>query len=418
MSLISSQDRLKILFITSHWPLAPAYGAQQRVLNLARLLNRFGDVSFVIVPTEREDEQTRIETNRYFKVHGVIRPSVVSPDHRTRWSERVRHECDPAYLATDECIVSEQDRAWLQQLAEQHDVVWFHTIRTANWFRTFRWPHSVLDVDDLPSSQHASEAHLAASVSMRLIGLRRYWIWRRRERTFKDRFDVLTVCSENDRRLLNVPARVHVIPNGAPMLESRRRLAPNLKRIGFLGNCTFKPNSEGMHWFIRYAWPVVKRAIPDAQLRVVGRGSEDLVSTLGPDIQGLGWLEDPGAEIDTWSAMIVPIRTGAGTRVKVAEGFSRRCPVVSTSLGVFGYEVEDGTEILLADQAQDFARACIRLLKNPELQTMLSERAFDRFLTHWTWSSFANTVGEVVRQAVTQNSRKNFDAELAEVRNR
>ena len=68
MLLDRARDRPKILFVTSHWPLAAAYGAQQRVLNLGRLLGRFGDVSFVIVPTEQEDEDTvrRTSANSMF----------------------------------------------------------------------------------------------------------------------------------------------------------------------------------------------------------------------------------------------------------------------------------------------------------------------------------------------------------------
>ena len=75
----SVRDRPKILFVTSHWPLAAAYGAQQRVLNLARLLGRFGSVSFVIVPTEQEDAETASLTAREFDVLRIIRPLPVAP---------------------------------------------------------------------------------------------------------------------------------------------------------------------------------------------------------------------------------------------------------------------------------------------------------------------------------------------------
>ena len=62
---------------------------------------------------------------------------------------------------------------------------------------------------------------------------------------------------------------------------------------------------------------------------------------------------------------IVPIKVGAGTRVKVAEGFARKCPIVATTIGAFGYDVNNGEEILLADRADDFASACLVLLSNP-----------------------------------------------------
>jgi len=404
-----AQNRPKILFVTSHWPLAAAYGAQQRVLNIARLLSRFGDVSLVIVPTEQEDEETARRTRCEFEVRRVIRPLLVAPGSGSgRLPRRLRHEFDAAYMATDPYLVSEPDRAALQELIQQHDVTWVHTIRTANWFRIYRWPHSVLDVDDLPSSQHQSAAQSDGSRAGRLLSLRRSWIWRRRERIFPKRFDVLTVCSEDDRRFLGGPAHTYVIPNGAPRLEARPRAFSEVPRIGLIGNCTYLPNEDGLKWFIREVWPKVKREFPCAQLRLVGRGSEGHLTQLGPDITGLGWLEDPKDEIASWSAMIVPIKVGAGTRVKVAEGFARRCPVVATTIGAFGYDVEKGRDLLVADRADDFASACILLMRNPELGHALSERAHKRFLERWTWDSFESTVGTVVHECIGRSKRAQY----------
>jgi glycosyltransferase involved in cell wall biosynthesis len=406
MGLDRAQDRPKILFVTSHWPLAAAYGAQQRVLNIARLLSRFGDVSWVIVPTEQEDEETARRTKREFEVCRVIRPSLLAPDSTSgRLPRRLRHEFHAAHMATDPYVVSEPDRAAMQELIQQHDVIWVHTIRTANWFRIYRWPHSVLDVDDLVSRQQQSVAQSDGSRTERLLSLRRSWIWRRRERIFPKRFDVLTVCSEEDRRRLGGHERIHVIPNGAPRLEAGPRAFSEVPRIGLIGNCTYPPNEDGLKWFIRDVWPLIKREFPRADLRLVGRGSEGYLTKLGPDITGLGWLEDPKDEIASWSAMIVPIKLGSGTRVKVAEGFARRCPVVSTTIGAFGYDVENEREVLLADRADDFASACIRLLKHPEHGQALSERAHKRFLERWTWDSFESTVGTVVHECLARSKR-------------
>jgi len=231
-----------------------------------------------------------------------------------------------------------------------------------------------------------------------------WWIWRRRERIFPERFDVLTVCSQDDGGYLGNPERIHVIPNGAPHFAGRPRSLAEVPRIGLIGNCTFAPNAEGIKWFIRDVWPVIKREFPLAQLRLVGRGSEGDFTRLGPDVVGLGWLEDPGDEIASWSAMIVPIKAGAGTRVKVAEGFARRCPVVATTIGAFGYEVENTKEFLLADRAGDFASACILLLRNPEFGEALADRAYKVFLERWTWDSFGSTVGEVVQECLASSN--------------
>jgi glycosyltransferase involved in cell wall biosynthesis len=160
------------------------------------------------------------------------------------------------------------------------------------------------------------------------------------------------------------------------------------------------PDEEGVKWFIRDVWPLIKRQFPRVQLRLVGRKSDGYLTKLGPDIIGLGWLEDPGDEIATWSAMIVPIRVGGGTRVKVADDFARRCPVVATTIGAFGYDAHNGEEILPADRADDFAAACILLLRNPQLGEAFSQRAHKRFLERWTWNSFESTIGTVVQECL------------------
>jgi len=381
--------------------MAPAYGAQQRVLNIGKLLGSFCDVSFVIASTDPDDEGTICRTQREFKVCRVIRPQLVATQESSGWlRRRLRHEFDATYMATDPYEASKSDCGALLGLIQQHDLTWIHTIRTANWFRIYRWPHSVLDVDDLPSRTRLSAAQASDSPQERLMDLRRACIWRRRERLLPDRFDILTVCSEDDRQYLGNPDRTYVIPNGSHPQAPRPPSTSRLPRIGFIGNCTFAPNEEGLKWFIREVWPTVKREFAGAQLRVVGRGSDGYFRELCRDIVGLGWLEDPSDEIATWSAMIVPIKVGGGTRVKVADGFARGCPVVATTTGAFGYDVEDGEEILLADRAEDFASACIRLLRNPALGTSVLEKARKRFLERWTWESAKSTVEKVVQECL------------------
>lgn len=402
MNLDSTQERSKILFVTSHWPLAPAYGAQQRVLNIARLLQRFGDVSFVIVPTEVEDEATVRRTVSEFKVHKVIRPYPVAPARSfARLAHRLRHELDPAYTSTEPYEAGESDQAALQELILQHDLVWVHTVRTAHWFPDCRWHNSVLDVDDMPSRLYSTKARTGDSPVRRLLDLRMSWIWRRRERLLPKRFNVITVCSEDDRRYLGKSAGIYVIPNGSdPSVSRPPSLGP--PRIGFLGNFAFAPNEEGVEWFIRDVWPQIKREFPLAQLRLVGRDSEGYLAKLGPDIIGRGWLEDPREEIASWSAMIVPIKRGSGTRVKIAEAFASKCPVVATTIGAFGYEVTNGEEILLADHADDFASACLTLLGDHERAKAMSGKAYERFLERWTWGSFEGTVGSAVEECLAR----------------
>jgi glycosyltransferase involved in cell wall biosynthesis len=163
-------------------------------------------------------------------------------------------------------------------------------------------------------------------------------------------------------------------------------------RLGFIGLFNYPPNSKAIRWFMRTCWARIKRDIPDARLRLVGEYTDGPLKPADPDVDGLGWLADPSEEIATWSAMIVPIREGGGTRVKVAEALSRKCPLVSTRLGAFGYDLVDGKEILFGDTPQAFASACVRAIREPAEATARAERAWNRFLENWTCDALAPRV--------------------------
>jgi glycosyltransferase involved in cell wall biosynthesis len=72
---------------------------------------------------------------------------------------------------------------------------------------------------------------------------------------------------------------------------------------------------------------------------------------------------------------VVPLRAGGGTRIKILEAFAHGVPVVSTRIGAEGISVADGKHLLLADDAEAFARACLQVKENPELACGLAMRA-------------------------------------------
>jgi glycosyltransferase involved in cell wall biosynthesis len=150
---------------------------------------------------------------------------------------------------------------------------------------------------------------------------------------------------------------------------------------------------------------LIKRDVPDARLRLVGKNTDGALRPNAPDIEALGYLTDPVDEIATWSAMIVPINHGAGTRIKIADAFSRKCPVVSTHLGAYGYDVQNGRELLLADDPRQFAAACVALMRDRSAGEAISERAYKAFLKKWTWDAIAPRVWAAAEDALRLGSR-------------
>jgi glycosyltransferase involved in cell wall biosynthesis len=361
-----------------------------------------GKVSFVIVASEHIDQRELEKTRDEFGAARVMREQ---HDALRGLGSRLRFEFDPAFLNTHFVTINDSDKESMLAAIRESDVAWVHTLRVANMFRIYRWPHSVLDIDDIPSNLYASRARSEEATIRSLFDRRMSLVWWRREQLLQDRFSAICVCSENDRAYLGNASNIHVVPNGFATPPHPPPRSPSVPaRLGFIGLCEFRPNREGIEWFIKNVWPQIKRKAPVTRLRLIGLGSDRDLPQMGPDIDGLGYVEDPADEIASWAAMIVPIRIGAGTRVKIVDAFSRMCPVVSTKLGAFGYEVRDGNELILADSTEEFAAACLRVMADPLLGKKLSENSWKRFVSEWTWDAIGEAVEKTVQASVSSRN--------------
>jgi glycosyltransferase involved in cell wall biosynthesis len=145
--------------------------------------------------------------------------------------------------------------------------------------------------------------------------------------------------------------------------------------------------------------------VPNVRLRLIGKDTDGTLKPTEPDVDALGWVANPAEEIATWSAMIIPVHRGGGTRIKIADAFSRQCPAVSTPLGAFGYDVENGRQLMLADTAEDFGRACIELIKNPARGAELAAKGWRDFLEKWTWDAIAPKVWTAAEDCLRRSKR-------------
>ena len=359
-----------------------------RSLGVLNALQQMGTVEVVILDDEGETGELLSEpgldlrVRHTFEVKAIAKRGVV---RKLRWT------IDPTSDYPDGCGVGIEATRSLRESLHNYDLVWFFKLRSPDLFPNGSWPRSVLDIDDVPSITERVKLSLDSGVRDRLLTLRRIFSWRRREKLLTDRFSVLAVCSEEDREYLRgmgVAAPLHVIPNAFARPSSEPVRCPVVPpRVGFIGLLDHFPNRDGIRWFASRCWPKIKLEFPNARLRLVGIGSDGPEKPDAADVDGLGWLADPANEISTWSVMVVPIRIGGGTRVKIAEAFARKCPIVSTPLGAYGYEVRDGHNMYIGECPESFADACIRALREPERAAEMADRAWRESLDKWTWDA-------------------------------
>jgi glycosyltransferase involved in cell wall biosynthesis len=230
------------------------------------------------------------------------------------------------------------------------------------------------------------------------------------------RFDHVIAVSEHDRALMSRwvdAAHISVTPTGVNLAQFRNA-APDpgaaAPLVVFVGSMDWGPNEDGMLWFHRDVWPRVVAAMPSARLRIVGRHPPPAITQLAGDaIEVTGTVPSVIEHLHAAAVVIVPLRIGGGTRLKVYEAMAARRPVVATTIGAEGLDYRAGEDILIADAPGDFADAVIGLLRDPARRSGVGLAA-ERRAAIYDWpnvvGSFAATLRGVRRRAE--------DARLAE----
>ena len=226
------------------------------------------------------------------------------------------------------------------------------------------------------------------------------------ERRILDRAEDTLCVSEQDRRVLSAlapAARVHVVCNGIDVVDyaSSGPLPAGLSSedaaLVFTGKMDFRPNIDAALWFARDVLPEVARAVPNVKLLLVGQKPGVRLDVLRNDSRVCitGAVPQVQPYIGAASVYIAPLLAGGGTRFKLLEAMAMGRAVVSTRLGAEGFDVESGRELMLADAAQDFARAVIALLIDPQRRAELGARA-RAFVQHsYDWSAIVPKLEEV-----------------------
>lgn len=176
------------------------------------------------------------------------------------------------------------------------------------------------------------------------------------------------LCSDLDRCYLQKwigQANLVTIPNSVAIPATPVPI-PEAPHLLFLGTFLHPPNVVAADYLVEKIWPMILAEVPHAVLMIAGAEPERTrnFSKSPTGVVFTGFVKDLGALYEKTRVVCCPILSGAGTRIKIVEAAAYGRPIVSTTLGAEGLEFKDGRGILLRDDPQSFAKACVRLLGN------------------------------------------------------
>jgi polysaccharide biosynthesis protein PslH len=410
-------DSVKILYFAPHqmWPLIT--GNRLRDYHLARELAARSEVTFMEMLHAQDDRAAKAPQSA-----GFARVVTVEKERNFTPLKVLRGLIGPVPVT----VLNYYSQRTADVLAEvlrtgDFDIVQLESVQLSTYIPIIRAaasrPRIVADWHNIESELMARYGESTRSVVRKLVAGRTAGLLHATEQRWLTECDAHTVPSERERGKLLERARgvpVHVIPNGvdtahyaAEALQSASADAgagaPPGRSILFVGLMEYHANISGVEWFVREVWPGIASRHPDLNFIIVGRNPGPGIRALASDrVQVTGTVADVRPYYAHAAAVVVPLHVGGGTRLKILEAMAAGVPVVSTALGAEGIECENGTDLLIANTAEEMTAAADRVLTSRDFASGLVESARRLVTRRYDWTAIGAQLHAVHEQLAIQ----------------
>lgn len=398
-----SSRALRIAFISPVFLFPADAGGKIRTGNILRGLKESGqfDITLLSPATAEQQREWQAELDRQCQRFVRWEPSAPlprwrrAPDLLSALPINVAADRTPAAMAAVQGLLA----------AERFDVVVFDFVHAAVLRPEGLKGATVCFTHNVEAEIFERHAKTAASAPLR-------WLWasqaakmRRFEREALGRFTRVVAVSERDAKKFAEAdglTMARAIPTGVDLdFFSWQAPADGSPTVVFTGSMDWEANVDGIRFYIDEVWPRVRARVPNAQLRVVGKNPPaSLVQRNLPGVTFTGFVDDVRDHARDAQAFVIPLRVGGGTRIKAFEAMAMGLPVVSTTIGIEGLDVDDGTHFLRADGAEALADATLKLIADGALRLKLSRAARELVEARFGHRVAADVFGRILIEAV------------------
>ena len=406
-----SPERLNILCVSQMPASPPRFGAQARMHGLMTQLARRHELTAVMLADEEFDiDECRRAMQAYCR-EAVLLPNPHGREGLAKRLLQLRSLVSPRSFerlrVTVPALQREIDRV-LQ--ARRFDIVnlEFSFLGHCNLRQAppgAPRPRLVVDSHNIDYQLVKQYARAGSSLIRRLYAGSNWRKLRREELdTYRDADGVCLCSATDEQRLLDdVPGvRTAVIPNAADVDHYQPRPGdptPDGRTVVFFGLLSYVPNIDGLTYFFQEIWPRIADAHPDARCKIIGGAAPPSIRALaGPRVELTGFVPDLRPHLSEAAVVVVPLRLGGGTRLKIVEAMAMGKAVVSTTLGAEGIEAAPGRDLVIADDPGAFADVVSRLLAEPSLAARIGQSARQLAEERYAWSGAALALEDFYRR--------------------
>ena len=395
---------MKILVLSTWFPYPLIQGSKLRAYYLIRGLSQEHEVYLLSMQDAPVREADLAEMQRFCR-HVEVVPA--HPFDAPRWKKRLSlFSLQPSAAAA---AYAPEMAAAVHRAAQkfQPDAVFALTFVTAPYALQTQIPLRIVDMDNLLALM-LKETWQRAAGPQRWRAYLAYWKFARYARRLYSQFDYALVCSEEDfvraHAYIPMPAgHIRAIANGvesSPVLP-----APNQKQpdsLIFNGAVTYAPNLDAVQYFAAQILPLIRAQNEQVQLTITGRKTgvnPDHLPPASDHLRYSGFVEDIRALVAQSQICVVPLRQGAGTRLKILEAMAVGTPVVTTSKGAEGLSAIPGQHLLIGDTPQEFARHTLALLADEKLRERIRQSAHQFVREKYNWPAIQAQFNQLIQSA-------------------
>ena len=390
---------LDLLFV-SHYPASPAtFGAQRRLEGLMTALAQRHSVSFVgLAPPDFDVARSERLMRAYCRdVKLVPWPEASGVSKRVAQlgslfsfsSYQKRHMNTPALQrAIDELLGS---RRFDFVSVEEPFLAYSRFDRAPAGASR---PRVVIDAHNVEFDLARQYGAASRGLLRRIHHAANWRKMRREEITAWRRASGVAFTSEDDRaraRSILPSLRAKVVPNGVDTETFRPRAdvpGSDGRTIVFFGTMNYFPNLDAVRWLFEEIWPSLSKRHPTARLKIIGsHPPPDVLAMQDDRVTIAGLVDDLPRHLAEAAVVVVPLRIGGGTRLKILESLSMGKAVVSTQLGAEGILAEAGRDIVIADEPEAIVDGLVRVLDEPGLAEQLGENGRRLVTDRYSWSA-------------------------------